>query len=320
MGCVLSIEIVVLATSAAILLVQSIPTTLQSQEPHVDFNGDGHSDILWQNTDGQAAIWEMNGTNVIGSELVGPNPGPSWKAIGTGDFNDDGHSDILWQNANGQTAILEMDGTHVFDAAAVAPTLGRVGSRLRRRDAVSKRRIVGSDCPNRQARRKPSLCLPQITQSPHSSRRRAASRQPNALTGSSNTGAEQRPDRFPTASSIALATRASARRRPIPATRAYALSQPSHDRVARPSPVTRFFQPFLHALNGPLARPSRASGKGFPPRRLLRHCARLKLSRRIARTVRTLAGLAGDALGGGLSTSRAMSSSRPEICSKGSHR
>ena len=79
-----------------------------------DFNDDGHSDILWQNTNGQAAIWEMNGTNVIGGATVGANPGPSWKAIGTGDFNDDGHSDILWQNTNGQAAIWEMNGTNVI--------------------------------------------------------------------------------------------------------------------------------------------------------------------------------------------------------------
>ena len=41
-----------------------------------DFNGDGHSDILWQNTsNGQAAIWEMNGTNLIGGGTVAPFPG-----------------------------------------------------------------------------------------------------------------------------------------------------------------------------------------------------------------------------------------------------
>ena len=40
-----------------------------------DFNGDGHSDILWQNTSGQAAIWEMNGTNIIGGGNVAPTPG-----------------------------------------------------------------------------------------------------------------------------------------------------------------------------------------------------------------------------------------------------
>ena len=40
-----------------------------------DFNGDGHSDILCQNTNGQAAIWEMNGTNIIGGGTVAPIPG-----------------------------------------------------------------------------------------------------------------------------------------------------------------------------------------------------------------------------------------------------
>ena len=47
-----------------------------------DFNGDGFSDILFQNTSGQATIWEMNGTNVIGGGPVGANPGLSWRAVG----------------------------------------------------------------------------------------------------------------------------------------------------------------------------------------------------------------------------------------------
>jgi hypothetical protein len=78
-----------------------------------DFNGDGHSDILFQNpTSGQVAIWEMNGTNVIGGGIVSSDPGPSWHAIGTGDFNGDGFSDIQWQNDNGQAAIWEMNGVN----------------------------------------------------------------------------------------------------------------------------------------------------------------------------------------------------------------
>ena len=48
-----------------------------------DFNGDGFSDILFQNTSsGQASIWEMNGTNVVGGGAVSPNPGSSWRAVG----------------------------------------------------------------------------------------------------------------------------------------------------------------------------------------------------------------------------------------------
>ena len=33
-----------------------------------DFNGDGDADILWQNTNGQPAIWLMNGTTPLSVE------------------------------------------------------------------------------------------------------------------------------------------------------------------------------------------------------------------------------------------------------------
>jgi hypothetical protein len=90
-----------------------------------DFNGDGHSDILWQNTTtGQVSVWEMDGNTRIGGGAVSPSPGPSWRAVGTGDFNGDGLSDILWQNANGQVAIWEMDGNTRIGGGAVSPSPG----------------------------------------------------------------------------------------------------------------------------------------------------------------------------------------------------
>jgi hypothetical protein len=36
-----------------------------------DFNGDLKSDILWQNDNGQAAVWLMNGTSLICAGTVG---------------------------------------------------------------------------------------------------------------------------------------------------------------------------------------------------------------------------------------------------------
>jgi hypothetical protein len=46
-----------------------------------DYNGDGHSDILWQSASGQAAIWEMNGNTLIGGGAVSPNPGSGWRVV-----------------------------------------------------------------------------------------------------------------------------------------------------------------------------------------------------------------------------------------------
>ena len=92
-----------------------------------DFTDDGFSDdILWQNTSsGQVSIWEMNGNSLAGGGPVSPNPGPAWKAIGTGDFNKDGSSDILFQNTtSGQVSIWEMDGTNLIGGGPVSPNPG----------------------------------------------------------------------------------------------------------------------------------------------------------------------------------------------------
>jgi len=87
----------------------------------VDFNHDGSPDILWQNDNGQAAIWEMNGTTQIpgGSQRGGLNPGSPWHVEGTGDFNNDGRADILWQNTDGTPAIWLMNGLNLIGAAVV---------------------------------------------------------------------------------------------------------------------------------------------------------------------------------------------------------
>ena len=89
-----------------------------------DFDGDGRSDILWQNSDGTPAIWLMNGTSVASLGGIGPfpfNPGPSWQIKGTGDFNGDGRSDILWQGSDGTPAIWLMDGMNTVSFGAVGP-------------------------------------------------------------------------------------------------------------------------------------------------------------------------------------------------------
>ena len=47
-----------------------------------DYNGDLRSDILWQNDNGQAGIWFMNGLSVVSAGVAGSfNPGPDWHII-----------------------------------------------------------------------------------------------------------------------------------------------------------------------------------------------------------------------------------------------
>jgi hypothetical protein len=68
-----------------------------------DFNGDGLSDILWRNANGDVALWLTNaGAPVTALDLgVIDN---SWTIQGVGDFNGDGKADIVWRNSNGQVS------------------------------------------------------------------------------------------------------------------------------------------------------------------------------------------------------------------------
>ena len=92
--------------------------------PRADFDGDGNGDFLWQNTSGQAAIWQISGAAVNTAAAVGSNPGSSWHVKGSGDFDGDGNADILWQNDSGQAAIWLMNGTNVVSAAIVGSNPG----------------------------------------------------------------------------------------------------------------------------------------------------------------------------------------------------
>jgi FG-GAP-like repeat len=81
-----------------------------------------NTSILWQNDDGQAAVWNLTGTTLTGGGPVTPNPGPSWREVGAGDFNSDGQQDILWQNRNtGQASIWEMNGNTLIGGGPVTP-------------------------------------------------------------------------------------------------------------------------------------------------------------------------------------------------------
>jgi hypothetical protein len=87
-----------------------------------NFNGDTKPDILFQHTNGDLAVWYMNGVALTSPTLLNPaNPGPGWKAIATADFNGDGKSDILLQKNDGTLGVWYMDGVNLTSPTLTSP-------------------------------------------------------------------------------------------------------------------------------------------------------------------------------------------------------
>ncbi|MCW3098268.1 MAG: hypothetical protein JWL77_3886 [Chthonomonadaceae bacterium] len=78
-----------------------------------DFNGDGKSDLVFQNqTTNQVAIWFMNNYVYVGGVLMPFTPPTGWTVVGAGDFNADGFPDIAFQNqTTGQIALWYMNNS-----------------------------------------------------------------------------------------------------------------------------------------------------------------------------------------------------------------
>ncbi len=90
-----------------------------------DFDGDTRSDILWRNTSGEVAVWQMNGSTITGSGDVtsggvAVRPDASWSVAGIGDFNSDNRRDVLWRNSSGELTIWTMDGTAITSSGDIA--------------------------------------------------------------------------------------------------------------------------------------------------------------------------------------------------------
>jgi hypothetical protein len=77
-----------------------------------DFDGNGSTDLLWQDNAGNVGIWLMNGTSIISSKVVGNAPS-TWSIAATGDYNGDGKSDIFWKDSSGDVGVWFLTGTTV---------------------------------------------------------------------------------------------------------------------------------------------------------------------------------------------------------------
>ena len=85
-----------------------------------DFNGDGHTDILWRydgagTYQGLNVIWYMRSAAFQSEAIFSQITDTSWRIAGTGDFNADGRTDILWRYYGtgafqGMNVVWYMDG------------------------------------------------------------------------------------------------------------------------------------------------------------------------------------------------------------------
>ncbi len=94
----------------------------KTSAPVRDINGDGHSDLIFQNKAGQISKWFLDGTGtqVNFSTGVGLKPGSGYlytgpvgdfRVVAIGDVNGDGIPDLVFQNGAGQVSVWFLDGT-----------------------------------------------------------------------------------------------------------------------------------------------------------------------------------------------------------------
>jgi hypothetical protein len=78
-----------------------------------DFDGNGKSDLIFQNQQGQVAVWFLNGLSYGSAAwLAQEDLGPHWKVFGTSDFTGDGAPDLLWQHiTTGDLFLQSYSGT-----------------------------------------------------------------------------------------------------------------------------------------------------------------------------------------------------------------
>jgi hypothetical protein len=101
----------------------------QAAQAFGDHNGDGRSDLLWQNDGGPISMWLMNGGTVVSSATTPIDM--NWRMVGNGDYNGDTRADVLWRHTSGTLLMWLMNGTAMTSSAVIAnvdPSYVVVGS------------------------------------------------------------------------------------------------------------------------------------------------------------------------------------------------
>ena len=110
-------------TFTASLSISAVTDTAWKVRGVGDTNGDQLADLVWQNTsDGRLAIWQMNGTRVIGTSTLGMRVSDTaWKVRAVGDANGDGRDDLFWQNStSGELGVWFLSGSTVIGTARLS--------------------------------------------------------------------------------------------------------------------------------------------------------------------------------------------------------
>lgn len=90
-----------------------------------DINGDGTSDIFFQNdSTGDLGVWTMAGAVASLTSVMAPaRASTAWKIRAVGDFNLDQHPDLIWQHAtNGGLYIWSMVGPRLAVGSSLSPS------------------------------------------------------------------------------------------------------------------------------------------------------------------------------------------------------
>jgi hypothetical protein len=91
-----------------------------------DLNSDGRPDLIWRHgSSNRHMIWTLNGSTLVQSRWLAPDPAPGWQVVGADDFDGDGRSDVVLVDALGAGVEfwLLRDGVRQGAARALAAPL-----------------------------------------------------------------------------------------------------------------------------------------------------------------------------------------------------